>query len=182
SKFNPLLSYTEVSCPAFTSDEIDNIDLPDGCVNVKVDHCSEEFFHSNYKKSYPMQRLPRGYALIINVNEVVGKPARTGTNFDRDNLCNLLSQLHFNIIVYNDKDGLSAQEMVMKLKSFAKLEHHHQADACFICLLSHGEEEYIFGTDGKRIPLNEIFMLFDNTNCKGLLGKPKVFIIQACRG
>lgn len=72
--------------------------------------------------------------------------------------------------------------MVLKLKSFAKLEHHHQADACFICLLSHGEEEYIFGTDGKRIPLNEIFMLFDNNNCKGLLGKPKVFIIQACRG
>ncbi|CAL1537413.1 unnamed protein product, partial [Lymnaea stagnalis] len=62
------------------------------------------------------------------------------------------------------------------------MKEHYDYDACFICLLSHGEEGYIFGTDGKRIPLEEIFMLFGNTNCKGLIGKPKIFIIQACRG
>ena len=77
---------------------------------------------------------------------------------------------------------LSSQEMVNKLKEFAKLPDHADMDACFVCLLSHGEEGFIFGTDGKRIPLEEIFMLFGNTNCKGLIGKPKVFIIQACRG
>ncbi|GFS01089.1 caspase-2 [Elysia marginata] len=156
--------------------DMDQIDLPDGCVNVKVEHCTRQFFLANHKK------IPRGLALIINVDEVVGKPARKGTNFDRDNLCNLLCQLHFNIIVYNDKDGLSAQEMVNKLKEFAKLQEHAEMDACFVCLLSHGEEGFIFGTDGKRIPLEEIFMLFGNTNCRGLIGKPKVFIIQACRG
>ena len=74
------------------------------------------------------------------------------------------------------------QEMVNKLKEFAKLPDHADMDACFVCLLSHGEEGFIFGTDGKRIPLEEIFMLFGNTNCRGLIGKPKVFIIQACRG
>ncbi|XP_059138769.1 uncharacterized protein LOC131927119 [Physella acuta] len=162
--------------------DMEEIDLPDGCVNVKVEHTSKEFFLNNFKKAYPLRQIPRGYALIINVDEVVGKPPRKGTNFDRDNLCNLLTQLHFNIIVFNDSDGLSAQDIVNKLKAFARMKEHEDLDACFICLLSHGEEGYIFGTDGKRIPLEEIFMLFGNTNCKGLIGKPKIFIIQACRG
>ena len=78
--------------------------------------------------------------------------------------------------------AIVSQEIVIKLKDFAKRKEHYHSDACFICLLSHGEEGYIFGTDGKRIPLDEIFLLFGNTNCKGLMGKPKVFIIQACRG
>lgn len=56
-----------------------------------------------------MQRLPRGKALIINVNEVISKPPRRGTDIDRDNLHNLLKQLHFDVQVFNDKDGLTAQ-------------------------------------------------------------------------
>lgn len=66
-------------------------------------------FHSIPLQSYAMRQIPRGLALVINVDEVEGKPPRKGTNFDRDNLCNLLTQLHFNIVVYNDSDGLSAQ-------------------------------------------------------------------------
>ena len=56
-----------------------------------------------------MRRIPRGLFLIINVDEVEGKPPRKGTNFDRDNLMNLLCRLHFDPVVYNDSDGLSAQ-------------------------------------------------------------------------
>lgn len=55
-----------------------------------------------------MRRIPRGKALVINVNEVVGKSARRGTDIDRDNLHNLLCQMHFDVTVYNDTDGLTA--------------------------------------------------------------------------
>ncbi|CAG2230422.1 CASP2 [Mytilus edulis] len=47
---------------------------------------------------------------------------------------------------------------------------------------SHGEEGYIFGTDGRKIFLDNIMSLFENGHCKDLRGKPKIFIIQACRG
>ncbi|XP_005113266.2 cell death protein 3, partial [Aplysia californica] len=171
-----------ISIPSNIPSDMEHMDLPDGCVNVKVEHSSRQFFINNYKKSYPLHKIPRGLFLIINVDEVEGKPPRKGTNFDRDNLMNLLCQLHFEPVVYNDSDGLSAQEIVIKLQDFARRKEHKRADACVICLLSHGEEGYIFGTDGKRIPLDEIFLLFGNTNCKELMGKPKVFIIQACRG
>ena len=56
-----------------------------------------------------MRRIPRGKALILNVNEVVGKSPRRGTDIDRDNLHHLLCQLHFDVTVYNDSDGLTAK-------------------------------------------------------------------------
>ena len=55
-----------------------------------------------------MARIPRGKALVLNVNQVVGKTDRRGTDIDRDNLHNLLCQLHFDVTVYNDVDGLTA--------------------------------------------------------------------------
>jgi len=69
--------------PSRLTPDMENLDLPDGCVNVKVEHSSRQFFINNYKKSYPMRRIPRGLFLIINVDEVEGKPPRKGTNFDR---------------------------------------------------------------------------------------------------
>ena len=63
--------------------------------------------HSLFQ-SYRMLGMPRGQALIINVNEVAEKPPRRGTDIDRDNLTNLLTQLHFQVTAYNDEDDLTA--------------------------------------------------------------------------
>ncbi|XP_061197056.1 uncharacterized protein LOC133205296 [Saccostrea echinata] len=158
------------------------IDLTDGPVTVRVDQSTRQFYLNNRGNSYAMRRLPRGKALIINVNEVEGKPPRRGTDIDRDNLHNLLNQLHFDVKVYNDCDGLAAKEMAQKLELFAADAAHYIADATFVCLLSHGEEGYIFGTDGRKLQLDSVFKLFDNSNCPSLLNKPKIFVIQACRG
>ena len=74
------------------------------------------------------------------------------------------------------------QEIAIKLQEFSELADHKHADACVVCILSHGEEGYIFGTDGRKILLDSILSLFDNSHCKNLIGKPKIFIVQACRG
>ncbi|XP_076451833.1 uncharacterized protein LOC143287605 [Babylonia areolata] len=154
----------------------------DGPVHVHVEECTRQFYNQMKDKSYRMVGMPRGQALIINVNEVLEKPPRRGTDIDRDNLKNLLEQLHFQVTIYNDQDDLTAVGMADKLRAFARKPEHTSADACVICLLSHGEEGYMFGTDGKKIPLDEVFLLFDNRHCPTLLNKPKVFFIQACRG
>lgn len=154
----------------------------DGPVHVHVEECTRQFYNQNKDKSYRMIGMPRGQALIINVNEVLEKPPRRGTDIDRDNLKNLLEQLHFQVTIYNDEDDLTALGMAEKLRAFARKPEHATADACMICLLSHGEEGYMFGTDGKKIPLDEVFLLFDNRHCPSLLNKPKIFFIQACRG
>ncbi|MEQ2165503.1 Caspase-3, partial [Goodea atripinnis] len=58
----------------------------------------------------------------------------------------------------------------------------HSNSASFVCvLLSHGDEGVFYGTDGP-LQLQTLTSLFRGDRCKSLVGKPKLFFIQACRG
>lgn len=66
---------------------------------------------------------------------------------------------------------------------FTELEELPQhGDAFVCCILSHGGEEGICGTDGGHIRPHDILTIFNGRNCPALVNKPKVFFIQACRG
>lgn len=54
---------------------------------------------------------------------------------------------------------------------------------CFVCcVLSHGVKEGVFGSDDGVVSVDEIREPFNGITCKNLVGKPKLFFIQACRG
>lgn len=56
-------------------------------------------------------------------------------------------------------------------------EFNSQSD-CFVCaILTHGEEGVVFGVDDK-IETKQLLEFFKGNNCKGLVGKPKIFFIQ----
>ena len=48
--------------------------------------------------------------------------------------------------------------------------------------MSHGYEGHITCSDGVDMQLETLYEKFDGKRCKGLIRKPKIFIIQACRG
>jgi len=56
-----------------------------------------------------MNKRCRGIACIINIFQARGQKPRCGTDVDRDKLEQLFQQLHFDVKVFNDIDGLSAQ-------------------------------------------------------------------------
>ncbi|XP_048713805.2 caspase-7 isoform X3 [Caretta caretta] len=61
-------------------------------------------------------------------------------------------------------------------------DENHSDAACFACIfLSHGEEGFIYGTDG-ILEIKDLTTFFRGDKCKTLIGKPKLFFIQACRG
>ena len=132
-----------------------------------------------YKMDYPR----RGKAVIINNRtfsprlEREGLTERKGTDTDASRICKRLQQLGFLVEKHQD---VKAKEMIQILHQYSS-EDHSDAD-CFVCvLLSHGEPDMIYGSDDK-VELTYIFQLFDGINCPSLRGKPKIFIIQACRG
>ncbi|XP_030236054.1 caspase-8 isoform X1 [Gadus morhua] len=70
---------------------------------------------------------------------------------------------------------------------FTPLSRHRcirlgHGDAFVCCVLSHGDEDVVSGVDGKTLPIIDITSAFNGEHCPALIGKPKVFFIQACQG
>lgn len=51
-----------------------------------------------------------------------------------------------------------------------------------VCLLSHGIENAIAGSDSRYVNVNKLKYKFSYNYCPSLYGKPKIFIVQACQG
>lgn len=88
------------------------------------------------------------------------------------------SELHFEIVHYKD---YTAKKICEVLKSYQSMDHNNKD--CFICcILSHGDKGIIYGSDGREAPIYELTSYFTGSKCPSLLGKPKIFFIQACQG
>ncbi|XP_066042339.1 caspase-6 isoform X2 [Chamaea fasciata] len=129
---------------------------------------------------YQMNHKRRGVALIFNHEYFfwgLMLSGRPGTMADRDNLKHSLTDLGFEVRHFDD---LNAEDVKQKIKE-ASIDDHSDAD-CFVCVfLSHGEDDHIYARNGK-IKIQEITDMFRGDKCPSLIGKPKIFIIQACRG
>ena len=68
-----------------------------------------------------------------------------------------------------------------KFKAFSQ-QFTGDEQCAVACLLSHGADGAIFGTDGQEIDLNILLDMLDNHQCPALRGKPRLVFIQACRG
>ncbi|XP_047922341.2 caspase-6 isoform X1 [Anser cygnoides] len=94
-----------------------------------------------------------------------------------DALNKSLTDLGFEV---RDFDDLKAEDVLQKVHE-ASLDDHSDAD-CFVCVyLSHGENDHVYAHDG-QIKIETITNMFRGDKCPSLVGKPKIFIIQACRG
>uniref|UniRef100_A0A8C5M3S5 Caspase-6 n=1 Tax=Leptobrachium leishanense TaxID=445787 RepID=A0A8C5M3S5_9ANUR len=131
---------------------------------------------AEYKTNNPK----RGLALIFNHEWFFWQltlPERRGTNADRENLQRRLHDLGFEVRVYNNLKSVEVHEKIHD----ASAADHSDYD-CFMCVfLSHGEDNHIYAFDAK-IEIQKLTCLFKGDKCKTLVGKPKIFIIQACRG
>ncbi|XP_026216224.1 caspase-3a [Anabas testudineus] len=121
-----------------------------------------------------------GQCIIINnknFDRRTGMNQRNGTDVDAANAMKVFGMLGYKVKVYNDQ---TVEQMKQVLTAVSK--ENHSSSASFICvLLSHGDEGVFFGTDGS-IELKFLTSLFRGDRCKSLVGKPKLFFIQACRG
>ncbi|NXK61901.1 CASP6 protein, partial [Sylvietta virens] len=129
---------------------------------------------------YKMNHQRRGVALIFNHEHFFWHLRlldRRGTMADGDNLKRRLTDLGFEVRVFID---LKAEDVRQKIYE-ASLDDHSNAD-CFMCVfLSHGEDDHIYAYDDK-IKIQTLTDMFRGDKCQSLVGKPKIFIIQACRG
>ena len=130
------------------------------------------------EECYPKCKF-NGYCIIVN-NENFSSPnltQRLGSSKDADDLTDVFSDLGFKIRREND---LTKKEVIDLMSTVQHIDYHEMG-SLFVILLSHGEIEAIYSTNSETIHLFDIISHFTAENCPSLAGKPKIFIIQACR-
>ncbi|XP_077535275.1 uncharacterized protein LOC144147095 isoform X2 [Haemaphysalis longicornis] len=129
---------------------------------------------------YRMAMTPRGMCIIFNNVSFQGRlKKRTGSEGDAQRLACLFRQLNFRVNVEKD---LNAGDILYELLQAKKAQKKEKPDCLVVVFMSHGANDVIAGSDGEALHLRDgAYILFNDHNCCALRGKPKLFIIQACR-
>uniref|UniRef100_A0A3Q3WH23 Caspase-6 n=1 Tax=Mola mola TaxID=94237 RepID=A0A3Q3WH23_MOLML len=131
-------------------------------------------------EEYKMDNKHRGLALIFSHEYFfwrLGLNTRHGTNADCYNLQRRLKELNFEVKTY---ENCTQKQVLDKISEAAKADHS-DVDCFLLIFLSHGENDHVYAHDGK-ISIQDITSQFKGDKCRSLVGKPKIFVLQACRG
>uniref|UniRef100_A0A3B3WWI4 Caspase a n=1 Tax=Poecilia mexicana TaxID=48701 RepID=A0A3B3WWI4_9TELE len=122
--------------------------------------------------------------LITNVKFSENLIIRRGAEKDEENMEKLLSNLGYEVVKYTNLTGKAIDEALIEFTKHPKLK---QTDSVFVVIMSHGQLGKILGVDWKEdkpdeFPIDNIFKHLGSKGCPALIDKPKVIIIEACRG
>uniref|UniRef100_A0A8C8BT44 Caspase-1 n=1 Tax=Otus sunia TaxID=257818 RepID=A0A8C8BT44_9STRI len=136
-----------------------------------------------YPIHLPRETRTRRALLICNI-EFEHLSRRNGAEVDVEGMTKLLEGLGY---VVEFHCNLTSQEMATAMKDFASHKEHWTSDSTFLVFMSHGVRAGLCGTKSRDkttdiLSFDTIYNRFNNKHCQALLGKPKVVIIQSCRG
>ncbi|NXR03613.1 CASP1 protein, partial [Sagittarius serpentarius] len=131
----------------------------------------------------PRETRTRRALLICNI-EFEHLSRRDGAEVDVDRMTKLLEGLGYMVDIHSN---LTSQGMATVMKDFADRKEHWTSDSTFLVFMSHGVRAGLCGTKSRDettdiLSLDTIYEKFNNKHCRALLGKPKLVIIQSCRG
>nr|XP_048285183.1 caspase-1 [Myodes glareolus] len=159
---------------------------PSGDLKLCSSERAQKIWKENSSEIYPiMDKSTRTrLALIICNTEFDHLPRREGADVDLREMGLLLQGLGYTV---KKKENLTALEMTNAVKEFAVCPEHKTSDSTFLVFMSHGIQEGICGKshsdkEADILTLDTIVGMMNTLKCPSLKDKPKVIIIQACRG
>ncbi|XP_036005777.1 caspase-1-like [Fundulus heteroclitus] len=122
--------------------------------------------------------------LITNRNFTDNNLTRKGAEKDEENMEELLSSLQYEVVKHNDLTAKRINEALRNFKEHPKLSN---TDSVFVVIMSHGKREFVLGVNHSNekpdeFPIDNIYKYLGPQECPALMNKPKIIIIQACRG
>ena len=143
--------------------------------------------YCNNQQYYYMGNRRRGLAIVINNENYLpqsGIQSRKGSHIDVARIQDMCDYLGFDVAYSQD---LTANEMTKFIEEKVKKYDFRGSDCALLCILSHGKEgqggshdDCIISVDGTLTNLNILREPLQK-DCD-LKGKPKLVILQACRG
>ncbi|KAI7807172.1 caspase a [Triplophysa rosa] len=191
---------TKRSTPVAQPEEVDQKPAPSDLKTVDYlsDDCPEHFTpcsptfkdkilkekDKEIYKQLDKSKRKRLALVITNINFKMTSMKRSGAEKDEENMECLLRQLDYDVVKHRD---LSGNQMDEAIKKFAQRDEHKNSDSTFVVIMSHGMLGVILGINYDKenndlFPIDNIYKHLNSVNCPALLDKPKVILIQACRG
>ncbi|XP_076251874.1 caspase-1-like isoform X2 [Rhynchophorus ferrugineus] len=127
-----------------------------------------------YNMTYPK----KGFAVIFNHYEFLnGNTKRQGTDEDVTKLKKCLKYLQFEVKVHTD---LTKDEIETYITQYSE-KNYTNYSSLLIVILTHGDVDTIEAYDTSYHP-KILWNSFTVDRCPTLIGKPKMFFFQCCRG
>nr|ABC94941.1 ICE-2 [Bombyx mori] len=101
---------------------------------------------------------------------------RNGTFEDVKSLKDLFEGLSYNVTTYTD---LIYEDILSRVAEFCKRDHS-KTSCVIVTTLTHGDSGEVFAAD-QPYKISDLTNMIENAH-HTLVGKPKIFFIQACRG
>ncbi|XP_061575437.1 caspase-1-like isoform X3 [Cololabis saira] len=149
----------------------------------------EKFWRSkqNDPNVYPVTKTShrnRVALLISNIKFSDARWNRNGAEVDHRNMERQLSNLGYEVVTYRNLTGEGMNKAFIRFAKHPKLS---ETDSVVVVVMSHGKLGVVLGVnhsdmDCDEFPINNIYTHLGSENCSALLDKPKIIIIQACRG
>ncbi|XP_008260265.2 caspase-1 isoform X1 [Oryctolagus cuniculus] len=182
-----LEAFSSFSAPQTTQDNQVVFTFSGPSLKLCPPETAQRIWKEKSEEIYPIKMQSSGrtrLALIICNTEFDSLPRRTGADVDIRDMKMLLIGLGYSVDV---KENLNALDMATELKAFADRPEHWTSDSTFLVFMSHGTRDGICGKNYSEqysdiLNVNTIFEMLNTKNCQSLKDKPKVIIIQACRG
>ena len=134
------------------------------------------------KKLYPMNSQKHGVALIINNKKFSEGRIYEIADCDEVNLTETLKFLGYDVQIKRtcSRDVMTNLFEQIEMQCLDPAMKSGGIDSFICCIISHGNEEMVYGADNKPIELKKIQEAVKN--CKLLKKLPKLFFIQAYLG
>jgi len=124
---------------------------------------------------YSMDRKRMGTAVIINNLDLEQTPTRK----DVDSMGTVLKDIGFDVEVHCN---LSSQGMNIIKRKVTEESNHKDANCFLMLIISHGTaDNFLLDKDGNKT-WNIESLVTEVCDVQSLVGKPKLFFIEACRG
>ena len=133
--------------------------------------------------SYPMKKESRGIGLIIVNHFKQTRDFRAGAQIEEENLSELFTSMGLKVRL---KSELSSVAMIKLLEDTASDERLKNDSILAVAISSHGGKEGLQGFDTERrrqfVSPTQIRRIFNEENCPNLRNKPKILLLNCCRG
>ena len=120
-----------------------------------------------------------GWALIINNYDFKPPNDLPGYQRDEEYLIETFRYLGYNVQVQRNLTRKAMQESCENIRTNFKGKSY---DSFVCCVLSHGEDGKVRDSKNKAVEIDTLYDYFEGKSCKELIGKPKMFFFQSCRG